>query len=56
MQEVQEARFNPWVGKIPWRRHGNSLQYSCLENPRYREAWWAAVLRVARDGHSHLGK
>ena len=27
-------RFNPWVGKIPSRsRHGNSLQYSCLENP-----------------------
>ena len=18
-------RFNPWVGKIPWRRHGNPL-------------------------------
>ena len=24
--------FNPWVGKIPWRRNGNPLQYSCLEN------------------------
>ena len=22
--------FDPWVGKIPWRRHGNPLQYSCL--------------------------
>jgi len=27
------CRFNPWVGKIPWRRHSNALQYSCLENP-----------------------
>ena len=23
--------FDPWVGKIVWR-HGNPLQYSCLEN------------------------
>ena len=25
---------DPWVGKIPWRRYGNPLQYSCLENPK----------------------
>ena len=25
--------FHPWVRKIPWRGHGNPLQYSCLENP-----------------------
>ena len=24
--------FNPWVGKIPWRREGYRLQYSGLEN------------------------
>ena len=24
--------FNPWVGKIPWRRACKPLQYSCLEN------------------------
>ena len=23
--------------------NGNPLQHSCLENPRDREAWWAAV-------------
>ena len=39
-----ETWFNPWVGKIPWRRtwqptpvffpgHGNPLQYTSLENP-----------------------
>ena len=27
------ARFDPWVRKTPWRRNGNPLQYSCLENP-----------------------
>ena len=26
------CRFDPWVRKIPWRGHGNPLQYSCLEN------------------------
>ena len=28
---------------------GNTLQYSCLENPRDRGAWWAAVHRVAQS-------
>ena len=27
------ATQETWVGKIPWRRHGNTLQDSCLENP-----------------------
>ena len=29
--------------------NGNPLQYSCLENPRNREAWWAAVYGVAQS-------
>ena len=33
--------FDPWVGKIPWRRRRNPLQYSCLENSMDRGAWWA---------------
>ena len=28
--------------------NGNPLQYSCLENPRDGEAWWAAVYGVAQ--------
>ena len=31
--------------------NGNPLQYSCLENPMDREAWWATVYGVARVGH-----
>ena len=27
-------KFDPWVGKIPWRGRGNPFQYSCLENPQ----------------------
>ena len=29
--------------------HGNPLQYSCLENPVGRGAWWAAVHGVAES-------
>ena len=29
--------------------NGNPLQCSCLENPRNREAWWAAVYGVAQS-------
>ena len=29
-------------------RNGNPLQYSCLENPMDRGAWWAAVHGVAQ--------
>ena len=29
--------------------NGNPLQYSCLENPRGGEAWWAAVYGVAQS-------
>ena len=29
--------------------NGNQLQCSCLENPRDRGAWWAAVNEVAQS-------
>ena len=41
--------FNPWVGKIPWRKYGNPLQYSCLGNPIEREAWQSPVHRIAES-------
>ena len=43
------GRFDPWVGKIPWRRAGNPLQYSCLEKPVDSGAWRATVHRVAQS-------
>ena len=30
--------------------HGNPIQYSCLENPMDRGAWWATVHGVAKSG------
>ena len=33
----------------PGEGNGTPLQYSCLENPRDRGAWWAAVYGVAQS-------
>ena len=32
--------------------NGNPLQYSCLENPKDGEAWWATVHGSQRVGHN----
>ena len=42
-------KFNPWVGKIPWRRAWQPLQYSCLENPMNKGVWQATVHWVAKS-------
>ena len=47
--QCSKRRFDPWVGKIPWRRAWHSLQYSCLENPRDRGTWWSMVHRVSKS-------
>ena len=31
-------------------RYGNPLQYSCLENPMDRGAWWAVARWDAKSG------
>ena len=36
----------PGLGRSPRGGHGNPLQYSCLENPMDRGAWWAPILGV----------
>ena len=39
----------PELGKSPEERNGNLLQYSCLENPMDRGAWWATVHGVTKS-------
>ena len=39
----------PELGRPPGGGNGNLLQYSYLENFMDREAWWAAVHRVAKS-------
>ena len=35
--------FDPYIGKITWRRAWQPTPVSCLENPINRGAWWATV-------------
>ena len=48
-EDVRDTGLIPGSGRFPGRGHGNPLQYSCLENPMDRGAWWATVLRVAKS-------
>ena len=46
--QCNRSGFDPWWGRSPGGGHGNPLQYSCLENPIDRGAWWATVHRLQR--------
>ena len=37
------CRFDPWVGKIPWRKKWQLASVILLGNPMDRRAWWAKV-------------
>ena len=39
----------PRLGRSPGGGHGNPIQYSCLDNPMDREAWWATVHGIAKS-------
>ena len=48
--DVRDAGSSPRSGKkIPLRRHGNPLQYSCLENPMNRGTWWATAHKISKS-------
>ena len=47
--DIRDAGLIPELGRSPGEGNGNPLQYSCLENPMDREAWWTAVHRVAES-------
>ena len=47
--DIRDTSLIPGSGRFPGGGHGNPLQYSRLENPMEREAWWATVHRVAKS-------
>ena len=44
--DVRDVDLIPGSGRSPGEGNGNPLQYSCLENPMERGAWWATVHRI----------
>ena len=44
-----DAGLIPGSGRSSGEGSGTPLQYSCLENPMDRGAWWAAVLGVTKS-------
>ena len=47
--DTRDAGLTPGLGKSPGGGHGSPLQYSCLDNPKDRGAWWATVHRVPQS-------
>ena len=41
--------LSPGSGISPGEGNGYPLQYSCLENPMDRGAWWAAVHGITKN-------
>ena len=47
--DVRDVGSIPELERSPGGGHGNLLQYSCLENPINRGAWWATVNEIAKE-------
>ena len=47
--EVRHVALIPGLGRSSGGGHGNPLQYSCLENPMVRGAWWATDHKVTKS-------
>ena len=45
--DIRDAGSIPGSGRSPGEGNGNVLQYSCLENPMDRGAWWTTIHGVA---------
>ena len=47
--DLRDMSLIPALGRSRGGGNGNPPQYSCLENPMDRGAWWATVRRVAKS-------
>ena len=48
-EDTRSAGLIPGLGRFPGEGNGHPLQYSCLENPIGRGAWWTTVHGVAKS-------
>ena len=47
--DIRDMGLISGLGRSPGEKHGNPVQYSCLENPMDRGAWAAAVHGVTKS-------
>ena len=47
--DVRDTGSIPGLGRSPGGGHGDTLQYSCLENPMDKGAWQATFHSVAKS-------
>ena len=57
---ARDPSLIPGSGRSPREGNGNALQYSCLENPIDKGAWWATVHGITKSWrqlaakHTHI--
>ena len=47
--EIRDTGLIPESGRSSREGNGNPVQYSYLENPKDRGAWWTTVHRVTKS-------
>ena len=47
--DTRDTGLIPGLRRSPGEGNGNPLQYSCLGDPKEREAWWIAVHGVTKE-------
>jgi len=48
-RDIGDVGSIPGLGRSPGGRNGNTLQYSCLENPKDTGAWQAIAHGVIKN-------
>ena len=54
--DIKDAGSIPGLGRSPGGGHSNPFQYSCLENPISRGAWWPTGLQRVRQDWSDVAQ
>ena len=47
--DVRDTSLIPGSGRFPGEGNGNPFQYTCLENPMFRGAWWVIVHGLTKN-------
>ena len=54
-RRCKRLEFDPWVGKIPWRRAWQPTLVFLPGDFMDRGAWWATVHGIVKSCHTQLG-